>query len=315
MQRVLAAILMMQVTLSVVLLWPRRGSTETGGPLIPGLAQPDVKLLAISDGDGGRIELKAAGGAWVLSGSDDYPANGANVATALDRIAALDTRRLITRTSSSHKRLQVSADDYVRRIELQMSGGTRHVLYMGSSPSYGATHVRLDGQDATYLANDVTPWEYATSAASWIDTKFVTISEDELAAVLVDNALGRVIFNREESGEWMLGDLAAGENQADETVKTAVARASSIVMQAPLGKTVLAEHGLDRPLAVITLQLKDGDPVTVLVGAQSASDRSYVVQASISPYLVRVSEYSVKTLVENGRSAYLAPQVTPSPAP
>lgn len=314
-QRILAALLALQVILSVVLLRPRRISDSAGEKLLAGVAADDVTTVIIDGRESGTVELHKIDGSWTLPAVDDYPASDTRVKDALTKLVAIDTKRLITRTASSQKRLQVSAEEYVRRIEIKTSAGSSYVLLLGSSPSYGATHVRLASKDETYLAGDISSWEFGTTTTSWVDTAYVSVPEEQISSVTIKNALGQVTLNHDAAGSWALADLAGGETQNDEAVKTAVMRASSVTLQAPLGKTKKPEYGLDNPLTVVTIQRKDGDPLSLTVGAQDATDRSYVVQASSSPYFVRVAEYAVRPLVENARSAYLAVPATVTPKP
>lgn len=315
-QRVLAFVLVLQVILSVVLLRPRKISGGAGEKLLAGVAAEDVISIIVDGGESGSVELRKTDGSWTLPAADNYPASDSKVSDALTKLVTFDTRRLITRTPASHKRLQVSNDEYVRRIEIKTAAGGDWVIFLGSSPSYGATHVRLDGKNETYLAGNASSWEFGTTAASWVDTTYVSVPEEQISSVTIKNGLGQVTLNHDTAGKWALADLAGGEVQNDDAVRTVVTRVSSVTLQAPLGKTIRPEYGLDKPLAVVTVQRKDGgDPLVLTVGAQDPTDRSYVVQSSTSTYVVRVAEYSVRQLVENARSAYLSPPATPTPKP
>jgi hypothetical protein len=231
----------------------------------------------------------------------------------LDKIVALDTRRFVTRTSASEKRLQVGADSFLRRVDLETTSTVKYTLYLGSSPSYGATHVRAEGSDDTYLANNLTSYEFYTTAASWVDTAYFSVTQDQLSAVVVKNAKGTLTFNHDAAGNWALAELPAGEQPDADVIKQAVDRATSVTLLKPLGKTNLAVYGLDNPLAVVTLQRKEGQPITLSIGAQDPTDQSYAVHVSTSPYYVGVSQYYVQVLVENSVSDFVAPKETPTP--
>ena len=312
-QRILAAVLAVQIVLSVVTLWPRAARSDEGTALFPDLQAADVVALSIADNDGNSIQMRRVDGSWVLPDADDYPARTENIAPVLDKIVALDTRRLVTRTASSHKRLQVAAESFVRRLDLETAGGTKHTLYLGSSPSYGATHMRVEGRDETYLASNMTAWEFGTAPPSWIDNTYFSVAQDQLSAITVQNARGTLTFNRDAEGNWTLVELPVGEELAVDTVKQVVDRATSVTLLRPLGKASLPDYGMDNPLAVVTLQPKEGQPITLRIGAQDARDQSYAVHVSTSPYYVRVSEYFLQALVENGVNEFLVPEVTPTP--
>jgi hypothetical protein len=312
-QRILAVVLAIQIILSAVTFWPRAARTGGGAPLFPDLKTTDVVGMTVTDNEGNAVQLRQVGGSWVLPEVEDYPAKADKITSVLDKIVALDTRRLVTRTTASQKRLQVGADSFLRRVDLEATGGAKYTLYLGSSPSYGATHVRAEGKDETYLANNLTAYEFYTTAASWVDTAYFSVAQDQLSAVVVKNAKGTLTFNRDTAGNWALAELPAGEQPAAEVVKEAVDRATSVTLLRPLGKANLPAYALDNPLAVVTLQQKEGQPITMLIGAQDPTDQSYAVHVSTSPYYVRVSQYYLKALVENGVNEFVAPKETPTP--
>ncbi len=312
-QRILALVLAIQVVLSAVAFWPRPGRSSGSATLFPELKTAELVAMRITRGVCDSIQLRQVNGAWVLPAADDYPAKGETITAALDKVVALDTRRLVTRTSSSHKRLQVAADSNVGRVESETASGTRYTLYLGSSPSYGSSHVRAEGSDETYLANNLKSWEFGAEATLWVDTAYLSVAQDTLSTVTVKNVKGTLTFSRDAEGNWTLAELPAGERLAQDTANQTVTRATSVTLMEPLGKSRLPAYGLDSPLAVVTLQPKEGEPITLLVGAQNATDQSYIVHASNSPYIVRASQYTVSPLVENGLEQYLAPKETPTP--
>jgi len=95
-------------------------------------------------------------------------------------------------------------------------------------------------------------------------------------------------------------------------VTTMLRRATKVSLAVPLGKTERPEYGLDHPNAVVTLET--GDKTIVLkVGARNPDDETYVVSSSESPYYVRVSEFAVRHMVEDGREDFVPPPATPTP--
>jgi hypothetical protein len=310
-QQRLAAILAVQVVLAAALLWPRP-TTRGGGALLPGVGAEDVVALNIVDAQGNEIELRKLTGEWILPRADDYPGKADSIQSVLDKLLAVDTQRLVMRTAASHKRLQVAADEFGRRVELEDSSGARHTLYVGSSPSYGATHVRLEGQDETYLTNSITQYDLGATPASWVDTLYVQVPQEEVVSAKLENAHGTVEFTKDQQGNWTLADLQIGEQLDTAEIGSVTSRVTSLSMMEPLGREALPEYGVDSPQAVLTVRKAD-EQVTLVVGSQDADDRSYVVKASTSPYHVRVSEYTVRAMVESAREDFLRPPTTPTP--
>jgi hypothetical protein len=312
-QQILAAILAAQIILSVIVLWPRTVTTGGAEPLFPDLNTEDVVSMTVTDADGQEFVLREVSGGWGLPDADEYPAKTDRVTSALDKIKGLTTGRLVTRTEASHKRLQVAVDDFLRRIDLKATDGSSYTLLLGSSPSYGTSHVRVEGHAETYLASDLSPWDFGTSAVSWVDTSYLSIEHDLLTSVTLENANGRFDFAKDEDGNWILDGLARDEELSTDNVNSTLNGASRIVLTKPLGKEVLPDYGLDNPTAVITLKTAD-HTVTLTVGSQDPDDKSYVVHASTSPYYVRVAEYNIQSLVEASRDSFLVPEATPTPA-
>jgi hypothetical protein len=66
---------------------------------------------------------------------------------------------------------------------------------------------------------------------------------------------------------------------------------------------------MEAPNAVLVVHARGAEGTetiyTLLVGAQSEQDNSYVLKSSESPYYVRVAEYTAQDWVENTREDFL----------
>jgi hypothetical protein len=311
--QILIGVLVVQIILSAVVFWPKSSAAVESQPLFPDLESGDIVALTITDADGNSIKLRQVTGNWVLPEADDYPAQADKITPVLEKIAALTTGRLVTRTDASHKRLQVAPDNFVRHIEFETANGDTHDLYLGSSPSYGATHFRVDQQSETYLVGDLSAWDVNATANSWIDIAYLNIPQADITKVTLENANGVFVFTRDAEGNWTMDGLAEGETLAETKVTSTIRQASSLNMTTPLGKEEQPSYGMDAPNAVATVETAD-KTVTLWVGAQDPQDNSYVVISSESPYYVRVSEYSVQSLVVNARADFIEVPPTPTPA-
>jgi hypothetical protein len=311
-QQVLAGILAVQIVFIAVAFWPRATGAGAGAPVFPNLEAGDIVALTITDADGSSIELRKQDDGWVLPDADGFAADASKVSPVLEKIIGLTTSRLVTRTAASHKRLQVSADAFVERIDLETAGGEKHTLFLGSSPQYGAMHFRVDGQNETYLTADFTTWDTRAEAAAWIDTSYVKLDKASVKKITLDNANGSFTFTKGEDENWTMAGLSADETLDQTQVDNLAGRAASVTMERPLGKEEQAEYGMDQPSAVVRLETAD-TAVTLRVGAQNPEDESYVVISSGSPYYVRVASYAVQDLVDKTRDGFLELPPTPTP--
>ncbi|MGD9046507.1 MAG: DUF4340 domain-containing protein [Anaerolineae bacterium] len=316
--QILTGILVLQLILGLVVLWPR--STASGGEgesLFPGVEASDIVALTLTDAGGERLQLAKHNGQWVLPEAGDYPCLEDKVPLLLDKLIQLKTDRLVTQTVASHKRLKVAGDEYQRLAEFELADGRHHRLYLGSSPSYGVSHVRADARDEVYLASDLSATDLAVQPSAWVEQAYLDVPPDQIVALTLENGQGRFEFVK-EGESWTLKDLTAGETLDETSVKTLANKARYATLLRPLGKEEQASYGLDEPRAVVTIQTQGdgGDRTyTLWVGAQDPADNSFVVKSSDSDYYVRVSEYAVKDLVEKGREDFFSATSDPTPVP
>lgn len=313
---ILLGLLVVQVALAAWFFWPKSAETAQGHPLFPGLNIDEVVAVTIADDSGKELELRKVAGEWVLPKADDFPAKKEKVMPLLEKVAALNTGRLVARTTASHRQLQVAEDAFVRRVDLETADGNVYTLYIGSSPRYGVVHVRVGGQNEVYLARELNVWDIAPNANLWIDPLYLSVPQDTLSRVTLHNANGTFVFEKGETTEdgtikWMLTDLAPGETQSEGEVRLLINQATNLNMIEPLGKEPQASYGLDQPSAIVTLTTAT-DVITLTLGAEDAETRNVVAKASTSPYYVYVAKNSVMRLLEATREK-LVPPPTPTP--
>ncbi|MGC9520676.1 MAG: DUF4340 domain-containing protein [Anaerolineae bacterium] len=311
-QQILLGALVVQVILSMVMLWPRQVTSETGEPVFPDLSAEDIIALTIVDNQGQEIALRKVDDTWVLPEGGDYPAKEESITPVLEKLTALSTSTLVARTDASHIQLQVDSSNFQRRLDFETAGGDTYTIYLGSAPRYTATHFRVAGQSETYLTTELSSWEVTTQPNSWVDTVYTSIDQETLTSVSLENANGTFTFVK-DGEDWTLADLEDDETIAAGKINAIVRNASSLSLQAPLGKEEEPGYGMDAPNAVVTLETEDGGTHILKVGALDEENNGYIVKYSDSPYYVRVAQYNVSAMVENSREDFLTVEPTPTP--
>jgi hypothetical protein len=280
-------------------------------PLLADLKVEDVISMTVAEAEGRTLTLKQEAGSWVLADTDGFLARADRITPLLDKLVAMNSSRLVARTDSSHRQLQVADSEFVRRVSLGTSSGNTHTVYVGSSPSYNASHVRVDGKNETYMVSNLNSWEFSASASSWITATLIEVAQDQLTQVQITNAKGTVTLTKDGQGKWSVQGLA-GDQDADK-ISTAVSRACSVPMTKPLGKALKPEYGLDKPSVTVVLKTA-AQTIQWEAGALLTKESGYVVRSSNSPYFVAVADYNLTTLLENGKTDYLKPVATPTAA-
>jgi hypothetical protein len=317
--QILAGVLVVQILLVAVILWPKPAATVAGGEkLFPELEASRVTRLKISDAAGQSIELAKNAAGWVLPGADDFPAQESVITPFLDKLAALKADRLVTQTEASHKRLKVDSAEFERLVELTTDDGKSIKLYLGSSPTYLTVHVRPEGKNEVYLVSDLSAADASTQAAVWIDSTYLSVDQNQVTGLTVQNRNGLFEFDRSEAGDWTMRGLQADETFDTSRATSLLSRVATLRMTRPLGKSEQEAYGLKDPGAVVTVQTRDSSGAaksyTLRVGTKDDEDNTYVVISSESKYYVRVASYSVQDFVEQGRDYFIKLPPTPTPA-
>jgi len=312
----LVAILVAQIALAVLVFWPRQASVAAGEPLLAGVEVDQIARVTIRDAAGEQVQLAKTDDGWVVADAGNYPVTEGTVPELLDKLVGLKSGRLVAETAGSYQRLQVADENYAYRVELKLENGTLRTLYLGTSPSFGAIHVRVAEQTPVYLASDLSSADVGTRVSNWIDTSYFSVPQDQIVAVTLENRNGTFEFQK-VGEEWTMAGLAADETLDTGSVTSLVSRATSVRMLRPLGTEPMPSYGMDAPSAVLVLNARspEGTATTYMlyVGARSEEDSSYVVKSSESPYYVRVAEFTAQDWVETDRQGFL--ELPPTPAP
>ena len=187
----LTALLFLQTGILLWVYWPRADAASEPVPIFGDMSVDQVTGFSIADEAGEQIQLaKNEDKWWVLlspggeeeptgpsqcseeQSSSCYPAVNHRVETFLNALADLNTSRLVARSESSRPRLRVAEESFVRRVEVRLADGGRSTLYLGTSPHYGATHVRAAHQTAVYLVDSLSGADTDTAIYNWIDTAY-----------------------------------------------------------------------------------------------------------------------------------------------
>jgi hypothetical protein len=319
--QILAAILVVQIVILAVVYWPGTSVAE-GQRLFEGLEVDQIVKLGIRGLGDEQIQMARGADGWVLPEAGDYPIQAGKVEAFLEKMLSVRADRLVTGTRDSHKRLQVTDEEFERLIEFELEDGTQHKLFLGSSPRFQVIHVRADDQDEVYLALGLSASDAGSGVSNWIDTTYFSVPQDELVAITLENGNGRFEFEKDEAGNWTMINLPAGETLLENNVRSLATRVSLLRMQRPLGREEKEAYGLDDPNARFTLLTRDdaGNEQThiVRIGALLEGEQGFVVKSAASPYYVLMAEFTVKDLVERTMQDFIAvpeTEETPTPTP
>ncbi|MEZ4620613.1 MAG: DUF4340 domain-containing protein [Caldilineaceae bacterium] len=306
--QILSGLLALQLILIAVLFWPGRGANASAAALFPDLTVNDIQAMTIQQGEQ-QVQVARGGDGWVLPGADDFPVTALTATDVISKVLQIDTRRLVADNTSSHARLQVTAEDAQRTVTLETKTGDELTLLVGSSPSFRSTNVRRGDSDAVYLTSSIQATDLRTDYGNWVDTSYLAIPQSDKQSITVENAQTSLTFTKVSTDTWTLADLTADETFNQNNLTSLLTRFSGLNMVKPLGKSAQPEYGMDNPAATVTIVHQpaggSAETTTLTVGAAPLDNGNYVVKSSASDYYVEVASFSVENLINRGRANYL----------
>lgn len=214
MNRILSAILALQLALLAALYWPRTSGPVSAGALLAEMAGDAPRRISIEDGDAQSVTLSrdADSAQWQLASG--LPADESKVAALLDALTERDSGFAIADSAGAAARFQLGDDAFERRIRLA-NADTERAVYLGSSPSFRKIHARRDGENAVYVL-ELNSYDAPTTENDWLDRSLLALRNiDALTLYGIAFELG--------SEGWARGDGGAVDAAAMETLVQALA--------------------------------------------------------------------------------------------
>lgn len=224
-------------------------------PILAGMSAADIDLMSFTDDLDNEVTVARGEAGWALPAADDFPVDGAKVEEILDKIAGLDTRRLVATNRANFSRLEVEDEEFRRRVSLK-SGDDSALLYLGGGGGADSVYVRRAGENDVYLGIGLNAWELSTQISTWLDASYVNVPQEDILEITVRNAAGSFTFAR--AGDSLIyTDLAEGEIFEDTKMPIILRNAASIRLLAPLGLAALDEYQLDMPQVTVHVRYRE----------------------------------------------------------
>ena len=302
--KVLGVALIAQIGL-VALTWGTRGSAPRtdARPLIEAIEPDQVTGLRVESAPANGkpaqvVELAKKGDDWVLPGADDYPADAKKVDKVLEALFAGRIRAPIASNAANHNALEVGDRSYTRKVKLT-AGNSAVELVVGAARGTAA-HVRRAGEEPVYLARGFSATALEDTPAPYLDTTYLDVEAPD--QIVVKNPRGTLTLNKVE-GNWTLAELPPGTPGDPERFTAFVGAARKLIIDAPVGKTVKPEYGLDTPLAA-HVTIKAGEKTyTYSLGAMEDGKR--YLKREDNDWVVLVPTFSVSNLMDQVPQSFI----------
>lgn len=253
-------LLLLVVLLAQLVLLAISVATSSGGqarlvePILSSMNAAEIDRLSFSDDLGNEVTVAKSEDGWALPDADGFPVDGDKVEGLLEKLASLDTRRLVATNPANFTRLEVDDEEFRRKIHLE-SANASAALILGGSGGADTVYVRRAGEEHVYLGVGLNSWELSTQISTWVDASYVSVAQDDVMEIVVDNDEGRFTFVRDGDSLTYAG-LGEDEVLEDTKLPIILRNAATIRLVEPLGLAALDEYELAEPRVKVQVRYR-----------------------------------------------------------
>jgi len=293
----LSLVLLVQLLLVIWIWWPQKSETFIQSGLFDGMNWEKLKTISIKDQEEELVLIKT-NDQWIVPDQFDYPADKKKLAEIFKKLKGLNSGFIVGQTQNSHKRLEVSNDQFQKKVSFSKDLG----FYLGTSPQFKKVHIRRFTQKEVYTTDQLSSYDLPTDSNNWIEKNFVKIDSAKIKSIELQRGKEKFLFIRVKSKEedkekevWKLDNKTVDKSKFDPILRNL----SGLRLTKVFGNKEKREYGLKKPNAVITISYeKEGKVLqkTILIGKKKEND--YVGHLQGSSFYVAVSSYQLKNLLE-----------------
>ncbi len=164
-------VLQLTIVFFVFLLEESRTGDFSSEPLMS-FESAQLDKLIISDGNS-EVVLSKNGEQWRIS-DKGLPVADEKLDQLLEKLKNLKSTWPVAMTSSSHERFEVTDNKVRRKIALYQGDKPLATLYVGTSPGFKKSHVRVDDQDEVY-ALELNAYDVPASTKDWLEKNILAV--------------------------------------------------------------------------------------------------------------------------------------------
>ena len=281
----------------VALRQPEKG--EAAGERQRPLAKLDPAALdtIVVTRNGATTTISKQGGKYLVTAPGVFPADEATAKTAFDDVGKLELGDLVTENKAKQAEFDIDDAKGVHLVA-KADKGTRVLadVIVGKTTTTG-TMVRLAGQDQVWQAAAGLRMALDKDPGDWRDKTITTFSPDDAQMLTVKTKEGGVAIAKKTGNKigsddkWDLVTSVPKVDKVDNSVPVGIVQGLASWKTNAFSDAKPAETGLDAPRLTITVALKGGKNVTVLLGNKKGADDLYVKTAD-APQVFLVKKYN-----------------------
>jgi hypothetical protein len=286
----------------VVLRQPEKGQRVGERPRpIPKLVAGSFDALAVTKGTSTTTIKKEADKYKVVS-PVQYPADENVAKQAFEAIEKLEFGDVVSDQKAKHAEFEV---DEGKALKVIVKKGDQVLTEFLIGKSVGGnTLVRVPGKDETWTGLGSFRYNFDRDATNWRDkliTKFTLGDAERIevkgrgrgsgSAAAAEQA--RIVVKSDGGDKWSVVESSVPVGKFDNTVPAGILSALSALVTNEFADDAKPEQtGLADPARIVTVSLKGGKAVTLLIGNKKGDD-DYYVKTADAPQVFLVKRYNI----------------------
>jgi len=293
----LRAFVVLAIIAIVAVRQPEKGerATDRTRP-IPPFDAAQITAVDVTKG-GVTTTIKKEGEAYRVTAPTAYAADPAAAKALFEGLGKMDVSDLVTDQPAKQAEFEVDDKSGIHVVAKHDSQVLADLI-VGKSAGAG-TMVRLPGKNEIWSASGISRYAFDKGPADWRDksiTTFTAADAEKLSVTAKDGAkisLNKTGTKEGNEDKWQVVESSVKIDKLDNaTANNLVSTLSSWKANDFADDAKPASAGLEPPALTITVGLKDGKSVTVLLGGPKGDDALYA-KKSDAPQIFVVKKYNV----------------------
>jgi Domain of unknown function (DUF4340) len=294
----LGAFVVLAIVALVTLRQPEKGERAGDHPHpIPAITTAEITSIDVTK-NGVTTTIKNESGTYKVTAPVAYPADSAAAKAAFEGLGKMDVSDLVTQQPDKQAEFEVDDKSGVHLV-VKHDAKVLADFIVGKGVGAG-TMVRLAGSNDVWRASGITKFMYDKGPSDWRDKGIVTYLLTDAEKLDVAGKDGSKISLKKTGtkegteDKWEVVSSTVKIEKLDNSVANGMAMALSNWKTNDFADGVtLTAAGLEPPSLTVTVGLKGGKSVALLVGGKKGEDELYVKKAD-APQIFLVKKYGIE---------------------
>lgn len=245
--QILAVLILMQIAVSVFVMWPKSADRLSNVPLID-LQKATITEMQLTDMENHTLSLVASANNWLVEqNGGSVQANNELVAELIKALTISPAGKPVSVSSESLSRFVVANEEFQWKIAISNNQDKTAVVYFGMPAGLNKRYVRrLD--DANVYILDFSLTEKIVNVRDWLKRDLISLPKMDLLSITSNDYQ---LVNK--NGSWQLANQSAKETVDPDIVGMFIARLSSLRVDGFVTGKLLADLRSEKPVQTIKI--------------------------------------------------------------